>query len=101
MNAKLKTKWLKALRSGKFKQTTGQLRNRGAMCCLGVLAHIQGCEWKRGVPRVEGRQIAENSTSVLTAEFVDIPTDTQQHLASMNDSGQSFREIADFIEKQI
>jgi hypothetical protein len=33
--------WVKALRSGKFKQTTGQLRvKRVGFCCLGVACQI-------------------------------------------------------------
>ena len=33
--------WIKALESGKYKQTRGNLRDAdGSMCCLGVLCHI-------------------------------------------------------------
>jgi hypothetical protein len=35
--------WLEALRSGKFKQTTGKLKSRnGAYCCLGVACEVAG-----------------------------------------------------------
>lgn len=46
MNAEIKTKWLKALRSGEFSQGTGRLCSVDkddqilGMCCLGVLCHI-------------------------------------------------------------
>lgn len=33
----LKTRWLEALRSGKFKQGFGQLEDEVGFCCLGVL----------------------------------------------------------------
>lgn len=33
-------KWIKALRSGKYKQTTGVLRSDQGYCCLGVLDQI-------------------------------------------------------------
>jgi hypothetical protein len=40
MNPEWKEKWLKALRSGEFKQCKGTLYSNGAFCCLGVLAEI-------------------------------------------------------------
>lgn len=33
MDAKLKKKWVRALRSGKYRQTKGSLKNKGGMCC--------------------------------------------------------------------
>lgn len=33
-------KWVKALRSGKYKQTTGRLAREGAYCCLGVACEL-------------------------------------------------------------
>lgn len=40
--------WLKALRSGKYKQGQGMLRDHsGAYCCLGVLCEVLGAERKR------------------------------------------------------
>lgn len=36
----LKDKWLTALRSGEYSQTTGTLRDENGMCCLGVLCDI-------------------------------------------------------------
>lgn len=40
----VKRKWLAALRSGKYNQTTGALYNPAddGLCCLGVLCHIEG-----------------------------------------------------------
>ena len=42
-------RWIAALRSGKYKQGTAQLRNsKDEFCCLGVLADISGLgEWRR------------------------------------------------------
>lgn len=39
MNPRIKTLWLKDLRSRKFKQTTGQLKLADSFCCLGVLCN--------------------------------------------------------------
>lgn len=47
MNRAVKAKWVKALRSDRYKQAKGTLRTpNGRMCCLGVLCHIQGIDWK-------------------------------------------------------
>lgn len=42
MPKKLKARWLKALRSGKYKQGKGSLYdpNTKTFCCLGVLSHV-------------------------------------------------------------
>lgn len=32
--------WIKALRSGKYKQTTGQLQDNHGYCCLGVACEV-------------------------------------------------------------
>lgn len=41
MKVKYKKRWLKALRSGEYSQTTGSLTDdEGAFCCLGVLCDI-------------------------------------------------------------
>jgi hypothetical protein len=46
MKAELKRKWIEALRSGKYAQGEGMLKNSetGEMCCLGVLCEIQGTD---------------------------------------------------------
>lgn len=50
MDQTLKTKWLAALRSGHFKQTTGALKTvdtttgETRYCCLGVLCEIAGLQ---------------------------------------------------------
>src|ERR1044072_871955 len=38
----IKEKWLKALRGGRYRQGTGQLKNEmnGSYCCLGVLCQV-------------------------------------------------------------
>jgi hypothetical protein len=41
MDKKLKAKWVKALRSGEYKQGGGYLFSDGKYCCLGVLLHIE------------------------------------------------------------
>lgn len=40
LKPEIKTKWINALRSGKYKQTTDCLRDDTGYCCLGVLTDI-------------------------------------------------------------
>lgn len=52
MNKKVKAKWVKALKSGEFKQGKNTLKNNGKYCCLGVLCELYRKEtgkgkWKR------------------------------------------------------
>lgn len=43
MDRKIKRRWLKALRSGQYKQTKAALHDRlGRMCCLGVICDVMG-----------------------------------------------------------
>lgn len=40
MNATIKKLWIKALRSGKYKQTRNSLKDTDGYCCLGVLTDL-------------------------------------------------------------
>jgi hypothetical protein len=40
MDPKWKKRWVKALRSGKYKQDVGQLKSNQGFCCLGVLCDV-------------------------------------------------------------
>lgn len=44
MDKKLKAKWIKALKSGKYRQGTGRLytKETRSYCCLGVLGKVAG-----------------------------------------------------------
>lgn len=40
MNKQIKAKWVRALKSGKYKQGHGQLKNKSKFGCLGVLTDL-------------------------------------------------------------
>lgn len=40
MNPEIRARWAAALRSGKYPQTHGRLRDGGGFCCLGVLCEL-------------------------------------------------------------
>jgi hypothetical protein len=98
----LKDKWLKALRSGKYRRGEGALcvsaphGGHKKYCCLGVLGECTG-QLKKG--EFHGNdaflQSKNGDRSFLVAASV------QTALAGMNDDGTSFAEIADWIEEHL
>jgi hypothetical protein len=109
MDAELKAKWVKALRSGEYEQTSGALRDkyRGgcAYCCLGVLAEVLGADWDRGVMSGgEFETISKEDEDLLSTELlalVCLTEEQQSLLAKMNDEGDGFPRIADYIEANL
>ena len=114
MNKEIKAKWVKALRSGEYRQTRQKLRGRnGAMCCIGVLCDIQGAEW--GDPsRYKTSDLKFSYAIKGTDEYVDAPKryiagvhkKSRRRLMKMNDGidefhKHSFAEIADYIEENL
>lgn len=97
--AELRDRWVRALRSGDYKQTKGRLRTESGFCCLGVLCDLvdstawgstpETYYWKD--PSITGkpptdvlREVGLSSSSVLTV---------------MNDSEeQTFEQIAQYLE---
>ena len=101
--------WVRALRSGKYKQGEHKLYDSGKYCCLGVAYNelIDG-DWERsewgewGIPADEDWYEVE--VSVLPwrlREKMGLSPDDMYALTEMNDSGADFNEIADWIEKNV
>ena len=67
MNQEIKQKWVEALRSGKYKQTTYVLRREDSYCCLGVLCDIAG----RGKWSIENDEIDDSESGKLYS-YTDI-----------------------------
>lgn len=91
MDSKLKDKWIKALRSGKFRQARGRLtKGKNHHCCIGVAAVVANPKIKLGVSTGDA------------AALVGINSSEQQVLVDMNDhERRSFKTIADYIEKNL
>ncbi len=105
MDAKFGRRWIKALRSGKFGQTIGKLKeNRtNEYCCLGVACKISGIgadvlnvnEWiEPRIALLADRKIPELLISLPGNKFV-------VEVSEMNDNGKTFPEIADWIEQNV
>jgi len=102
MNKKWKAKWLTALRGKRYKQGQFLLYTKSSnkYCCLGVLCRIAK------IPSV----ITENG--VFYGERSDLLDDKllgkfgltmyeQRTLAGNNDTGDPFKDIADYIEHNL
>jgi hypothetical protein len=104
MKSEIRQRWLEALRSGKYDQGKSWLRQGDSFCCLGVLCDlVDPTGWRPGA-LVYSYSVADH-TSILpgmtkVATGLDSAVDLDK-LMSMNDNGQSFAQIADWIEANI
>jgi hypothetical protein len=114
MKTEIKEQWVKALRSGEYKQGVGLLNKNQKLCCLGVLCELAV---KAGVPVLVsfdkgfGCTAYDDATEMPPKSVADwAGTDRSpkvQHgveyaeLSALNDRGHSFNMIADLIEAQL
>lgn len=122
MNSIVKEEWLKALRSGEYKQGDGCLKSGDEFCCLGILSDIyakeKSLQWRpeffnaakddsedkfiyerAAIPRAFVCEWAELSEP--NPKIKPIKVGAPDSLAAMNDAGYTFNEIADVIEEQL
>lgn len=118
----LKKAWVKALRSGEYKQCTGELHGYKVKtdnldddvgyCCLGVLSCIIGAEVDGPGNEIcfetpEGEYYESGEIPIQVMKYLGIPHHVNQYkLAKMNDGSSedsirqhSFEQIADYIEE--
>lgn len=108
-------KWVKALRSGEYKQGKECLGNKdNGYCCLGIAAITAGATDKM-LLKSDNTTLANYLTrdefgpKITNKIFENIPqqliglygNQLVTELTSRNDSGQSFTEIADWIEQNV
>ena len=123
MKADIAKKWIKALRSGKFKQAKHKLKrvdSRGgeSHCCLGVLCELYQQAHKRKLRERTRGIVSEFAGKDATLppsvmRWAGMRTDLGEiahhpcpdnafallTLAKLNDTGSSFKQIAKVIEK--
>ncbi len=99
MDKQLKSRWIKALESGRYRQGKDYLKAEGKFCCLGVLRHI--------VDPKDGRS-KNNDGSVLNRAQVNefgLPPGVMTKLWWMNDGvrgpEKSFKQIAQWIKENL
>lgn len=102
MDAAMKSLWCDALRSGKYEQGKFYLQNDGKFCCLGVLCEVNNVpssvnEDGNTVYKINGygkiKAVPNNYCGLAMAEL--------DKLMIMNDGGNTFEEIAYWIEQNI
>jgi hypothetical protein len=98
-----KAKWLRALRSGEYKQGVGNLEIFGydsanigtyKYYCLGVAKKEKLCRERKTTHLGKWNANAYVSTGFL-------PHSIQTTLSDMNDGGKTFKEIANWIKKHL
>lgn len=96
-NQEVKAKWIAALRSGEYQQCKGKLKDHeGGYCCLGVLAKI---EPRLAEPDPDGDELlSRDSWTAMGGSTRYDGSLSQTVLSDKNDQGETFAEIADFIE---
>jgi hypothetical protein len=94
IDPKVKAKWVKALRSGKYQQQRDSvLKNEHGYCCLGVLHRIH---------TGQDPKLYWNAGICERPEVFDPLEPYIEELTAMNDSkGKSFSEIAAWIEANL
>lgn len=99
--------WVKWLRSGVYKQGRNKLvkddlksPTEDLFCCLGVACDLHARE--KGKGWVRDRYLEQEGTlPVAVLSWLGINDYHQGKLIGLNDSGGSFKKIADYIEKEI
>jgi hypothetical protein len=114
MNQEIKEEWIKDLESGDYTQATGALRKGDGYCCLGVLCE----QYKRKHPEVEWESDGGGNYIFLGAGGF-LPTQVREwakirstngayeiedqgvcsDLATRNDEGSTFNDIAELIRR--
>ena len=106
-------KWVKALRSRKYKQTRHTLSQHGKFCCLGVACDLAAKAGAISEPEERGTYLSyDGEEDVLpesvkdwlglrtaTGSFTD-KREVISNLADLNDGGKKFYQIARVMESE-
>ena len=119
MKEDIKAKWLTALRDGSYTQGKFTLEEGGNFCCLGVLCDLHskesGGEWLNRNAFPERKATYLGKADVLPVEVMEWAglnhqdpqvnfeenSELYDTVSMLNDSGKTFSEIADIIEKDL
>jgi hypothetical protein len=131
MNQEIKAQWVERLRSGEIEQTAGKLGTKdGKRCCLGVLCdlaaeagvvktepndigylvYLDSDEDEFGEQSVLPLSVQKWAGITQVNPWVKLlavdegtgePYEANDTLASLNDAGRTFPEIADIIDAQL
>ena len=101
-------KWVKALRSGEYKQGRGLLHSNFGYCCLGVAGFICGAtnemlKYAGGYLHTEPIYFNQDVIKNIPVELHGTRSRNEliYELTVMNDGGTDFPHIADWIEQNV
>ena len=112
---KLLTDWLAALRSGKYVQGKGRLREDDSFCCLGVLCDVHNPElWRVENERTIYGKMSAAFPPIDVMDALELPREMRNDLINinvifegeewtvigLNDRGVPHSKIADSIEAE-
>ena len=107
MERKLADKWIAALRSGEYRQTTEVLKEQSEdgghkHCCLGVLCEIDGSMDDyigQGSPKYRNGPVWNEELAPTHAMALGFGPHEQNYFVDLNDkAGLDFEEIADVVD---
>lgn len=120
MNKRIKSKWVKALRSGRYEQGSGYLKaildgEETVHCCLGVLCELapKNLKVEESGPEqewpdlsafkfgVKGKKASMAMPSKEILDWCGLRRIDSEDLAGLNDNGDTFEQIADYIEENL
>lgn len=110
MDKLIKSQWLQALRSGKYEQCKGSLKDKGAYCCLGVLCDLHarafGGGWDSRNKYLDCSKILPIEVALWAKLKQNDPIVSGRCLSWHNDGddmqpAKTFPEIADLIEQHL
>jgi hypothetical protein len=114
MNEEIRERWVRALKSGEYKQGYGRLRIGNKYCCLGVLCDLAARDGIVNAHEEDGYIAGEfsydGSRFALPAAVVKwaglreqdpFMNRAQNNLGTLNDTGWSFRTIAQHIKEEL
>jgi hypothetical protein len=118
VNKDIKTKWVEALRSGKYKQGRGFLQRNNEFCCLGVLCEVQNvpsqlvlrqfrdpfCETNHRLPVHKYLMMLDSETGICADDPIagGLNDFEMEKLTNMNDGDEyNFEQIARYIEEEL
>ena len=95
-------KWIAALRSGKYKQGFGYLKNQGCYCALGVLGVVCGYD-QRLIGTILTPSIIHSGQRLYNYLTAPIEGNSfEAHIMWMNDNEKKdFYSIADWLEQNL
>jgi hypothetical protein len=112
MTPELKTQWIEALESGKYPKSKYYLKSSG-YCCLGVLVEIAGGGFEEELVSSEfvncedfypakNQKLAGNGYLTRSGkEYFGLTEQNHTRLTMLNDSTKDFKEVIDYIKKEL